>query len=51
MEKQNEIAPQLYFYEKSIVISSNVTYSVCSFPIGFFGFFPIFNINLYFAEF
>jgi hypothetical protein len=41
-------APQFYFYEKSIVVSSNETYSICSFPIGVSWIFPYFQYQFIF---
>jgi hypothetical protein len=43
-------APPIYFYEKSIVISSNVTYSVCSFPNGVTWIFPYLQYQFIFLR-
>ena len=43
-------APPIYFYEKSIVISSNVTYSVCSFPNSVTWAFPYFQYQFVFLR-
>jgi len=43
-------APPIYFYEKTIVISSNVTYSVCSFPNSVTWAFPYFQYQFVFLR-